>query len=448
MTIELRAIGGYGEVGRNMTAVKVDDDVVLLDMGLHMPNFIKYTQGEEDKSNFKAHALMSASAVPDLKILGDWRDKVRAVIISHAHLDHVGAVPYLAGELHCPIVGSPYTMAVLKAILADNNTKLRNNIISVPLNGTYTINKNLKIELINVTHSIPHQCMLAVHTSYGVVLYATDFKFDNNPVVGERPNYAAMKRISNKVVVAMIDALYAHDERKTPSESVVKEMLRDVMMGTYSKGNAVIITTFASHIARLKTITDFGKQLGRKVVFCGRSLDRYVSAAESIGLASFRDVAMRGRYGHETKGILKKIQKEGSEKFLLVVTGHQGEPGSVLTKMASGKLPFKFSHGDHVIFSSLVIPQPQNVQDRQKLESELKARGVRVFKDIHVSGHPCREDLYELLRLVKPKQVIPVHAEHDRMDAFIDFAESQGYVATKTAHELFTGQAFSVFGRH
>ncbi len=448
--IEIRTIGGYGEVGKNMTAVRVDDDVILFDMGLHMPNYIAFTQGEEERKRVTAKDMMAAQAVPDISLLKDWRSKVRAIVLSHAHLDHIGAVPYLANEFGCPVLGTPYTISVLKAIMEDGGQRVRNKLVDVPVNGTYVINKKLKVEFINVTHSVPHAGFQALHTPYGVVLYALDFKMDNNPVVGAKPNYAALKRIGEKgVIVAMVDSLYSHEDKKTPSESVVKEMLRDVMMGVYNKGNAVIVTTFASHLARLKTIIDFGRQLGRKVVFCGRSLDKYVMAGEDIGIIDFHNsVALRGKYASQTRKILRKIQQDGPDKYLLIVTGHQGEPKSTLSKMATGILPFKFKPGDIVVFSSNIIPHPQNVMDRQRLEDELRAKGVRIFKDIHVSGHPCREDLYEFIRLCKPQNLIPAHSEHGRMDKFVEFASRMGYVQGKTVHELFTGQEWKAPAIH
>lgn len=444
--IEILAVGGYGEVGKNMTAVRVDDDVIIIDMGIHLPNYITYTEGEEDKDHFRSEDLIKVQAIPDVALMEEWRGKVRAICISHAHLDHVGAVPYLAGKYRAPVLGSPYTIAVLKAILRDNKQQLPNELRSVQLNSTHRVSKNITLEFINVTHSIPHASFIAIHTKYGIILYAVDFKFDNNPVVGNKPNYDALKRIGQKgVICAIVDSLYSHEEKKTPSESVVKEMLRDVIMGTTSKGNAVIVTTFASHIARLKTIIEFGRQLNRKVVFLGRSLAKYVDAAESIKLVDFsKQISMRGNYSKQTQSILRKIQRDGPDKYLMVVTGHQGEPKSTLSKMSTGVLPFKFKPGDHVVFSSSIIPHPANIKDRMKLEDDLRSKGVRIFKDIHVSGHPCREDLYEFFTLVKPKRVIPAHSEHERMEKFIEFAERLGYKRGKNVHELFTGQRITL----
>lgn len=445
MVIEIRAIGGYGEVGKNMTAVRVDDDVIIIDMGLHLPNYIAYTQGEEEKIAIRSEDLIEQQAVPDPHLLGDWKKMVKAIVISHGHLDHVGAVQYIAKEYRCPVYGTPYTMAILKALIKDSGIRMPNPIRTVQLNGTISVGQ-VKIEFINVTHSIPHAGFIAIHTKYGVILYALDFKFDNSPVVGQKPNYAALERIGKKgVLCAMVDSLYSGEEKKTPSESVVKEMLRDVMIGTRSEGHAVVITTFASHIARLKTIIDFGRQLNRKVVFLGRSLSKYVEAAEEVKLVDFkRDVAMRGGWSKQSQKILQKIQRDGPSKYLMVVTGHQGEPRSMLSKLATDKMPFRFKEGDHVIFSSNIIPSPQNILDRQRLEETLRAQGVRIFKDIHVSGHPCREDLYMFFQMVKPKHVIPAHSEHGKMDKFVEFAESLGYVKDKTVHELFTGNRFVV----
>jgi ribonuclease J len=445
MVIEIRAIGGYGEVGKNMTAIRVDDDVIIFDMGLHLPNYIAYTQGEEEKIHIRAEDLIERQAVPDPHLLGDWKKMVKAIVISHGHLDHLGAVQYIAGQYRCPVYGTPYTMAVLKALVKDSGARLSNPMKTVPLNGTIKVGQ-LTLEFINVAHSIPHAAHIAVHSKYGVLLYAVDFKFDNTPVVGQKPNYAAFERIGKKgVLCAIVDSLNSDQEKKTPSETVVKEMLRDVMIGTRSEGHAVVITTFASHIARLKTIIEFGRQLNRKVVFLGRSLIKYVDAAEEIKLVDFsKDIAMRGGWSKQSQKILQKIQRDGPQKYLLVVTGHQGEPRSMLSKLATGKMAFRFKEGDHVIFSSNVIPSAQNQIDRQRLEGELRAQGVRIFKDIHVSGHPCREDLYMFFQMVKPRHVIPAHSEHERMDKFVEFAESLGYVKDKTIHELFTGNRYIV----
>ena len=201
--IEICAVGGYGEVGKNMTAVKVDDEVVIFDMGLHMQNYVKYTEeelGEFVKINVAD--LKRVKAIPDDSSIRDWRSKVKAIIPSHAHLDHIGAIPYLAGNYDADIICTPFTAAVINSILRDEKIHLPNKIISLPANETYVLSDNIKVEFVHMTHSIPGTVMVVLHTKHGVVLYATDFKFDNNPVIGSKPNYNRLKRFVNPKIRA------------------------------------------------------------------------------------------------------------------------------------------------------------------------------------------------------------------------------------------------------
>lgn len=442
MAIEIFAIGGYYEVGKNMTAIKVDDEIVVMDMGLHLPNYIRVTEEEmgEDPETVSEETLRKAGAVPDDSVLKKMRHMVKAIIPTHAHLDHVGAIPHISGSYNAPVIGTPYTIAVIRAILKDSRKKIKNNLITVNVNSTYQVSKNIKAEFINITHSTPQTAMVALHTKYGIVLYANDFKFDNNPVLGKKPNYEALARLGKEGVTAVItDSLYARDNRKTPSESVAREMLRDVMLGVNSKGKAVIVTTFSSHLARLRSIVEFGKQMGRRVVMIGRSLKKYVDAGQEVGLVKFKDVKMVG-FSREAKEELKKIQKKGREKYLIVVTGHQGEPKAMLSKMANKVLPWEFHPEDHVIFSSSVIPTEINQKYRGSLLNTLKKYGVRIFTDIHVSGHAGREDLRDFLHLINAKHVIPAHVEEAGENAMIELCQELGYKKEKTVHSLRNGQ--------
>ena len=446
MSVEICAVGGYGEVGRNMTAVKVDDKVVIFDMGLHLPNYIKATDEEHDSFvRINEQLLKKAEAIPQDKIIKDWRSKVCAIVVTHAHLDHVGAIPFVADDYDCPIIGTPMTVEVIKSILRDEKIKIRNKIISVSSNSKYTLSDNLSIEFVHVTHSIPHSVMVALHTKYGIVLYGTDFKLDNSPVLGKPPNYAKLKELSEKgILVAIIDALYAKEAKKTPSELVAREMLRDTMLGVDSKGKAVFVTTFASHIARLKSIIEFGKQMKRKIVFMGRSLTKYSMAAEAAKIVNFSKDVEFCKYGREIRKKLREIEKMGPEKFLMVVTGHQGEPQSTLSKLATNVLPFRFKSEDHVIFSCHIIPTAINRAHREVLETNLRDKGIRIFKDIHVSGHGCREDMRDFIKLVKPKNVIPTHAEAESNAAFIDLAIELGYKEGQTVHNLLNGHRLTL----
>ena len=428
MAVEIYTVGGYNEVGKNMTAVKVDDEVVIFDMGLHLPNYIKLTEDREDVFAASTNELKNAKAIPNDDFIKHLRKNVKAIIPSHAHLDHIGAIPYLASKYDAPVLATPYTAAVLRAILKDEKIEIRNEIKVMSPNSTYTISKNLKVEFINVTHSTPQASMIALHTKYGVVLYANDFKFDNHPVLGKKPNYEALEKLGKKgILIMIVDSLYAYSASKTPSENVAREMLRDVMLGVDSKGKAVIVTTFSSHLARLKSIVDFGKQMNRKIVFLGRSLRKYINAGEEANIAKFSKDAEIVGFGKQIKQKLKKIQAKGAHKYLLVVTGHQGEPKATLSKMVNGVFPFKFNPEDHIIFSCSVIPTEINKVQRAELEERLRHLGVRIFTDIHVSGHAAREDLRDFINLTKPKNIIPAHAEKDTVNEMLELCNEMGY---------------------
>ena len=287
--------------------------------------------------------------------------------------------------------------------------------------------------------------MVALHTKHGVVLYATDCKFDNSPVLGPKPDYQRLKQLGDSgIAVAIVDSLYARDDKKTPSESVAREMLKDAMLGFDCKGKAVIVTTFSSHIARLKSVIDFGKQMNRKIVFLGRSLAKYCFAAEDVGIYPFSKEVEIVKYAKHIKKKLGDIQKKGREKFLLVVTGHQGEPKSTLSKMANKTVPFAFRPCDHVIFSCTVIPAEINRKQRAALDRTLNGLGVRIFKDIHVSGHAARQDMHEFIELTRPCHIIPVHSEKESVNAFVELAEGLKYVEGKNVHKLFNSQRLKI----
>ncbi|MBD3303667.1 MBL fold metallo-hydrolase [Candidatus Woesearchaeota archaeon] len=443
MAIEIKAVGGYAEVGKNMTAVKVDDEVVIIDMGIHLPNYIKITEEEgETVVKLKAADLMKARAVPDIEMIKEWKSMVKAVVPTHAHLDHVGAIPYLAGKYKAPVVCTPFTAAVLRAICKDEKIKLSNQIKVLNPNSKIKISDKITVELVHVTHSTPQASIVAVHTPYGAVVYAADFKLDNSPTLGGRPNYAALERLGKKgVVVAIINSLYAAYDGKCPSENVAKEMLKGVMLDVDSRGKAMIATTFSSHIARLKSIVSFGKKLNRKVVFLGRSLSKYINAAAEANIAHLEKEGKVCRFARQISKKLKQVQKEGPEKYLLIVTGHQGEPKATLSKMSSGVYPFMFEDEDEVIFSCNVIPTPINRAYREILEDALKAKGTRIFKGAHVSGHGRKEDIRHLIKLLKPENIVPVHCEKPAMDAFIDLGIKMGYTEGRSAHQLLNGQS-------
>ena len=443
--IEICAVGGYNEVGKNMTAVKIDDEVIIIDMGLHLDSYIRCTEEEEeDIVEISANELMKAGAIPDDSVIKDWKDKVKAIVPTHAHLDHVGALIFLSNKYNAPILCTPFTTEVIRTISKDEKIKLKNEIKTLHPNSTYTISDKVKIEFINMTHSTPQTVMVAVHTPDGIVLYANDFKFDNHPTLGKKPNYQRLEELGKEGIKVLIcDCTRAKQPIKTPSELVAKEMLRDVMLGVDSKGKAVVITTFASHLARLKSIIEFGKKMNRKIIFLGRSLAKYTQAGERIKIINFSKDVEIVKFGKQIKRKIKDIERTGRDRYLMVVTGHQGEPKSTLSKMVNGTIPFKFHSEDHVIFSCTVIPSEINISHRADMERRLREHGVRIFRDIHASGHASREDLRDLINLINPENIIPAHGDEEMKDALVDLAIEKGYKKGKTVHLIHDGDKIS-----
>ena len=304
-------------------------------------------------------------------------------------------------------------------------------------NSSYKLSDKIKIEFIHVTHSIPQTVIVALHTKYGILVYANDFKFDLHPVLGKKPNFKRLKELGKENVLALIvESTYADDARKTPSEMVAREMLKDILLGVDSKNNAIIVTTFSSHLARLKSIVEFGKQLNRKVVFLGRSLSKYSRAGEDVGIADFLKDVDRIKYNGQIKKFLRKIAKE-KKKYLIVATGHQGEPKSTLSRMANNEFDFRLDSNDVLIFSCKTIPTETNIANRRQLEMNLGNYGLQMFRDVHVSGHAAGKDLAEMINLLKPKHVIPAHGELKMTSALAGIARNNGF---KNVHELRNGE--------
>jgi len=443
--INLYAIGGYSEVGKNMTALQINDDIILFDAGLFLPPIVEL---EERERFYTEKKLRSIDALPDNLLLDKLglSNKIRAFLISHAHLDHVGALPYIAQHYKAEIAATPFTLEVLKSLLKDNNIQIRNRIRKVTPNSSFKIkgNKEYDVEFINVTHSTPQTVLIAVHTPKGVVLYANDFKFDNFPVIGKKPNYERLREIGKEGVLALVvESLYAGQEGKTPSEKIAQNLLEDVLTTTDNKDACIIVTTFSSHIARLKSIVHFAKQIGRKVVFLGRSLRKYVTAAIDLKLATFAHGIKLLSYKNEVEKALKTISKNRDE-YVIVCTGHQGESGSILDRLTRGELPFTLQREDHVIFSSRTIPSPVNIANRAQLEKKLKEKGVRIFADVHVSGHANREDLRDLIKMLNPQHIIPAHGDMAKLTSLAELATEQGYKLGKNLHIMQDGQSLQL----
>lgn len=441
--IAIHTIGGYNEVGKNMTALEIDDDVILFDAGLYLPAIVGVAEQEKVPTERGMRAL---EALPDDLYLdrNGLRNKVIALLVSHAHLDHVGGVQYLAHRYNAPVVGTPFTTQVLRTLIEDNSRQsFHNKIVSIRPNGTFTARgkkRSYQIEFVNITHSTIECALIAVHTPYGVVLYANDYKFDNTPVFGDPPNYRRLKEIAKEGVIALIvDCLYAPDDRKTPSEKIARGLLEDVFFTTDNRKSGMIITTFSSHIARLKSIVEFGRKLNREVVFLGRSLNKYVTAAAAVGKAPFKSEVQMVTFRNQVDRVLRKVGKN-KEQYLVVCTGHQGEPGSILDRISRQELHYPLSQNDHLIFSSKTIPTPINELNRIQLEKRLRKHKIRIFDNVHVSGHGGREDLRDLIKLTKPQHVIPSHGDYPKLKAGLDLAVEMGYKKGVDAHIMTNAQ--------
>ena len=253
-------------------------------------------------------------------------------------------------------------------------------------------------------------------------------------MIGAPPNYKKLKELAEEGVrVLIVDALYSGDERKTLSEKIARAMVEEVLLTVDHKDHAIVVSTFSSHIARLKSIVDFSLKLGRKPVLIGRSLAKYNEAAKSAGISPFGKEVQILNFPNQVKSHLKQIDKNRKD-YVLICTGHQAEPGSILDRMVSGKLPFTLKPHDSVIFSSKVIPTPINQSNRANMDKKLKLQDVRIFDNVHVSGHGGREDLRDMINLLKPEHVIPSHGGLDKTIPAIDLAKKMGYKFEKTAH--------------
>lgn len=441
MRIEIAAVGGYGESGRNMVALRLGDDVVLCDMGLHLPNYIKLNEEESEAfAPLSESRLKRADAIPRDGSIKDWREDVRAIVITHGHLDHIGAAPYIAPKYDAPIYCSPFAAAILRGIIREDKLDVPNEIIEVRPGRKVRISKDVVFECIHATHSTPQTMLAGFHTPEGLVVYANDYKMDDKPTLGKPIDRRYLKELGRGGVFALIqDCLYADAMRHTPSESIAKDMLEDVLLDLDHSGHGLIVTTFASHIARLKSIAECGRKMGRKVVFIGRSFHKYCSAARNAGVTDLFKKAKIVKYARQASRLLKQIEKRKQE-YLLVVSGHQGEPQSVLSKMLDGIYSWNFERDDRIVFSSSVIPADINRAQRAAMDEKLKAFGVRIFDNVHVSGHSSREDIRDIIHLLRPEHVLPAHGEDHHIDAFKSLAQEEGFVDGKTLHILHNGE--------
>lgn len=432
--MKIESIGGYGEIGKNMTAVTVDGETLILDMGVHVEALVG--QGI-DMQKMSTRSLVQLGVLPDYRKLEG--KKVVGVCISHGHLDHLGAVTRIAPLLKAPVYVAPFSREIIKAELRMARNPPRVDLRTVKCGNKVKIGKNFEVQFVPTAHSIPDASILAVKTKEGTLVYTPDFKFDQSPIIGNKTDMRTLSRLA-PVKVTLVDSTRIERLGTTPSESVAKMMIEHAFVRPDAEG--IIATTFSSQIARISSLIAVGNRLKRKIVLIGRSLEKYTTAARKLGYLKMKGAKVYGSY-REYKSVLAKANLNKKDYFI-ICTGTQGEPNSVLGKMVDGKLPFKVGGRDWVAFCSEVIPSPINIGLREELESKLQNTGARIFRDLHVSGHPSKEDVRTLIRTLKPKTILPAHGDMPKQLKMAELAMEEGYELGKNIFLLKDGQSIDL----
>jgi ribonuclease J len=358
--------------------------------------------------------------LPDTRFIEERRDRLVGLVLTHAHEDHIGAVPYLWDRLRCPVYGTPFTLSILRRKLLEDGRCTDVPLEPVPPSGRFRVGP-FDLEMVVLTHSIPEPNAIALHTPVGTVLHTGDWKLDPNPVIGPKAEMGTLRRLGDEGVLAIVcDSTNVFESGTSGSESELLESLTGVIA---SCEHRVAVGCFASNVARLETISAAATANGRDVVLAGRSLRRIDEAARENGyLADTRAFLPEDAARHLPK-----------DKVLILCTGSQGESRAALARIAEGSHPRVFLEGgDTVIFSSRVIPG--NELAIARVQNLLTRRGIHIVtqKDsfVHVSGHPARDEMAAMYRLVRPQICIPVHGEARHLSENADLARRCGVTET------------------
>lgn len=398
------ALGGVGEIGKNMYVVQYANDIVVVDAGLKFP--------EEDMLGIDI-------VIPDISYLTENRDKVRGIVLTHGHEDHIGGLPYVLKNLNVPVYGTRLTLGLVENKLKEANLLGETKRILINEDSVIDLGTSLQVTFFRTNHSIPDSVGVCIETPEGNVVHTGDFKFDHTPVNGQYANLHRMAEIGQKGVLALMsDSTNAEKPGFTPSEKNVGIVLEDIFRKADQR---VVVATFASNVHRIQQVVNAAESTGRKITVIGRSMVNVVAIASELG------------YLHVPDGMLiepEEMNRMAANRVVVLCTGSQGEPMSALTRMArSSHRKVDILPGDTVIIAA--TPVPGNEKYVGRTIDELFRLGANVIysgsnSGVHVSGHGSQEELKLMLNLMKPKYFIPIHGEFRMQRRHALLAESVG----------------------
>ena len=400
--VKLIPLGGLCEIGKNITAIEYEDEIIVIDCGLSFP----------DNEMYGIDLV-----IPDISYLLENREKVKGIFITHGHEDHIGALPYILKEINVPVYASKFTLSLIESKLIEFNMVSSCSLNEITLKEPIKT-EHFACEFIRTCHSIADSCSLAITTPQGVIFHAGDFKIDYTPVDGEVIDLQRISEIGKRrVLLLMADSTNATREGFTISETIIGQNLTRLFRN--AKGR-VIVATFSSNVHRVQQVINSSITYGRKVAFSGRSMEKISQIAMDLGYL---------KVPKNTIIKLDDIHKYPDNKVTIITTGSQGEPMSALSRIASGSHKnIGLKEGDYIIISA--SPIPGNTKLITKLIDILISKGAEVIYDameeVHVSGHACREELKLIHSLIKPKYFVPVHGEYRHLKEHAELAKSLG----------------------
>ena len=400
--LKIISLGGLNEIGKNMTAYEFGEDIIVVDCGMGFPDDEMY--GVD-------------IVIPDITYLIKNRDRIRGIVLTHGHEDHIGAIPYVLRDINVPVYATGLTMGLVKLKLSEHGLLDSANLIRVNAGDTIRLGC-FKVEFIHINHSIADSVSLAIKTPIGTVVHTGDYKIDTMPIDGEMADIARLGALGKKGVLALLaDSTNVEKPGYSMSESKVGESLDNLFKDCSQR---IIVTTFASNVHRVQQVINCAAKYGRKVAVTGRSMENVVKVATEMGYMTIPEGTLMD---------LNQIKGMPKEKTVIVTTGSQGEEMSALYRMAfAGHRQVEISPGDLIIISASAIPG--NERTIGKVINELCAKGADVVydrsMDLHVSGHACQEELRMMMALTKPKFFIPLHGEHRHLMLHAKIAQQMG----------------------